>query len=61
MMAARGLKRYFGNKMSVGAQMVIVLKAFHRALHAAPPLPSFGISPAQCIEKVYVIHSYLYG
>src|SRR5580692_10718090 len=24
----RRLKRYFGNKMSVGAQMVIVLKAF---------------------------------
>src|SRR5881296_596935 len=24
----RGLKRYFGNKMSVGAQMVVVLKAF---------------------------------
>ena len=24
----RRLKRYFGNKMSVGAQMVVVLKAF---------------------------------
>src|SRR5438445_12228742 len=24
----RGLKRYFGDKMSVGAQMVVVLKAF---------------------------------
>jgi len=26
--ALRRLKRYFGNKMSVGAQMVVVLKAF---------------------------------
>src|ERR1700694_3585746 len=47
----RRLKRYFGDKMSIGAQMVVVLKAFVERLRVARPRSSLRIFLARCIPN----------
>src|SRR5271166_5126599 len=53
----RRLKRYFGNKMSVGAQMVVVLKAFVERYVSLVLRSSLRIflarySPNRCISSI---------
>src|SRR5437870_13490613 len=54
----RRLKSYFGDKMSVGAQMVVVLKAFvERCASLALVHPFANFPGSRYPKQMYFIHS----
>ena len=54
----RRLKRYFGDKMSVGAQMVVVLKAFVERCVSLVPRSSLRFSRLE-VSQTDVFHPFL--